>query len=149
VPGSLCSGPASPIRGSGYTVVGLGKQASLVSEAELTAVLSSWLQLPPGKGGSAIVAPVSVGCAIGPAQDVDCAVTAVVLGLVDARTKAIQGTVVLFFRQGFGGHRFGLVGASGGLPDGAVLTGGPERRIMAGWTGNPTGAWYFELLGAP
>jgi hypothetical protein len=55
---------------------------------------------------------------------------------------------VFFVRRDPTGN-WGVVGASGGLPDGAVLTGGPERRLMSGWTGNPTGAWYFELLPSP
>ena len=146
-PGQLCAAQPDSAQVSGYTIMGLGKRASVTSEAELTSLLSSWLQIPAGAGTTPVVAtPLSVGCAITPGEDVDCSVSAIALGLADAKTKATNGVVVLFFRQGFGGRPFALVGASAGLDNGAVLTGGTERRIMAGWTGNKTGGWYFELL---
>lgn len=146
-PGDLCAAQPDSAQVSGYTITGLGKPASVASEIELTSLLKSWLQLPTGAGRTPVIAtPLSVGCAITQGEQVDCSVSAIALGLTDPKTKAANGVVVLFFRQDFGSRPFALVGASAGLDNGAVLTGGPERRIMAGWTGNQTGGWYFELL---
>lgn len=143
-PGLICEGKPSGTVVSGFTITGLGKQATLLSEAEFRERLGSMLELP-GQSGY-IPKPVSVGCAITPEETVDCSVTAVAIGLYNPKRDAMDGMIVLFFRKDYGGQPFGLVGGSGGLPDGAVLTGGTERRILAGWTGNETGDWYFELL---
>jgi len=144
LPGRLCDDKESGAVVAGYTITGGGKQATLLSEAEFRERLTSWLELPGQSGYTP--KPVSVGCAITPSESVDCTVTAVAIGLFNPKRDAMDGTIVLFFRRDYGERPFGLVGASGGLPDGAVLTGGTERRIMAGWTGNETGYWYFELL---
>ncbi len=144
LPGPLCSDKESGAVVSGYTITGGGKQARLLPETEFRERLASMLELPGQSGYTP--KPVSVGCAITPEETVDCSVTAVAIGLYNPKRDAMDGTIVLFFRKDYGGRPFGLVGGSGGLPDGAVLTGGTERRIMAGWTGNETGDWYFELL---
>jgi len=143
-PGLLCDGQPAGTIVSGFTITGLGKQATLLPEIEFSELLESWLELP-GKS-SATPKPVSIGCAITRTEVVDCSVTAVAIGLYYPKQDTAGATIVLFFKKDYGGRPFGLVGASGGLPDGAVLTGGTERRIMAGWTGNETGDWYFELL---
>lgn len=143
-PGFICEGKPTGTVVSGFTITGGGKQATLLSEAEFRERLASWLELPGQNGDTP--KPVSVGCGISKAGTVDCRVTAVAIGFYNPRTDAIGSTIVLFFRKDYGGQPFGLVGGSGGMPDGAVLTGGIDRRHMAGWTGNETGAWYFELL---
>ena len=144
-PGTLCDGQADSAQVSGFTLS--VKQAVVLSEVEFTSFLASRLGLPPASGKTPIVAtPLSAGCAITPDEEIDCSVVAIVLGLLDGKTKAVNDMVVLVFRQSFGGRPFALVGASAGLIDGALLTGGPERRFVGGWTGNKTGDWYFELL---
>ena len=144
-PGTLCDGQADSAQVSGFTLS--TKQAVVASEGEFTSFLASRLGLPPEPGKPPRIAtPLSAGCAITPDEEINCSVVAIALGLTDGKTKALYDVVVLVFRQGFGGRPFALVGASAGLIDGALLTGGPERRLVAGWTGNQTGGWYFELV---
>ena len=146
-PGELCAGQPDSALISGYTVASPFKQASVASEGQITSLLNSRLQVPTAAGRPPVLAtPLSAGCAISPDEEIDCSVTAIALGLTDAKTKAIDSVVILVFRQDFGGRRFALVGAFTGLTDGSTLTGGPERRFVGGWTGNKTGGWYFELL---
>lgn len=147
-PGDLCTGQPDSAQVSGYTVI--TKQARVASEGEFTSFLASRLGLSPGTAKATMVAtPLSVGCAITTSEGIDCSVVAIGLGLADGKTKAINDVVVLVFRRNFGGRPFAFVGATAGLVDGAMLTGGPERRLVGGWTGNPTGDWYFEPLEGP
>lgn len=138
---SACAGRSTGARASGYTLVGLGKRPALLERHEFLDLVGSWRDLARGRD----ITPLSVGCAITVADTVDCQSAAVAVALRDSPSGPVDAVFVFFVRRDPAGN-WGLVGASGGLPDGAVLTGGPERRVMAGWTGNPTGAWYFELL---
>lgn len=138
--GRLCADAPAGELVQGYTV--LGKQASAVSADEFTTLLKSWLE--PSSGRSARV--VSVGCAIDARNVVDCAAGAIALGLFDAKAAAPANVIVLFVRRDYGGKPLGLVGGTAALPDGAAVDGGPEPRLTAGWTGNPTGDWSFERV---
>lgn len=138
---SACAGGSTAARASGYTVVGLGKRPALLERQEFLNLVESWRALARDRH----LAPLSVACAISVADTVDCQSAAVAVALRDSAAGPVDAVFVFFVRRDPTGN-WGVVGASGGLPDGAVLTGGPERRLMSGWTGNPTGAWYFELL---
>jgi hypothetical protein len=138
---SACPGDSTGVRASGFTVVGLGKRPALLERQEFLDLIESWRALARGRD----LAPLSVACAITVADTVDCQSAAVAVARRDRASGPVDAAFVFFVRRDAAGN-WGLVGASGGLPDGSVLTGGPERRLMAGWTGNPTGAWYFELL---
>lgn len=144
-PGALCSGQPDDAQVSGFTVS--VKQAVVASEGEFSSFLASRQGLSLEAGKTPVVAtPLSAGCAITPDEKIDCSVVAIALTVVNAKTQALNDVVVLVFRKGFGGRPFALVGASAGLGDGALLTGGSERRFVGGWTGNKTGDWYLELL---
>ncbi|GMV84734.1 MAG: hypothetical protein AMXMBFR80_05920 [Dehalococcoidia bacterium] len=138
---SACAGGGTGARAAGYTVTGLGKRPALLERQEFLDLVESWRALARGRD----LAPLSVACGITAADTIDCQSAAVAVALRDSSAGPVDAVFVFFVRRDPAGN-WGVVGASGGLPDGAVLTGGPERRLMSGWTGNPTGAWYFELL---
>ena len=104
-----------------------------------------WLREALRDGDDAYEARVlAMGCEIAESQTVDCSTLgALTVQLVSRDTGRESALFVLFVQRDDTGQ-VGIAGGTGAVSHGPVTEGGPERRLLVGWTGSKNGDWYFR-----